>query len=164
MQNSPCRKLLYKSGLGQMLKKAVQGGKCWPLLTEGGGGGPGTPDFGWRNMWTAPNRSFVAPLVCLYYFLFVRLFGALFLRAKSTGTPSDRFDKAWVTFLHLPLGFIVAFPKVINEVWPKLILTEWCKPMDSYVKWCYASGNIRLEMDMDNKDMATVDETCALMI
>ena len=44
-------------------------GKCWRKLTRGGGGvsqmltiadgggrgGPGTPDFGWRNMWTAPN-------------------------------------------------------------------------------------------------------------
>ena len=42
--------------------------KCWRKLTRGGGGvsqmltiadeggrgGPGTPDFGWRNMWTAP--------------------------------------------------------------------------------------------------------------
>ena len=26
-------------------------------IADGGGrGGPGTPDFGWRNMWTAPNE------------------------------------------------------------------------------------------------------------
>ena len=24
------------------------------IADEGGRGGPGTPDFGWRNMWTAP--------------------------------------------------------------------------------------------------------------
>ena len=46
--------------------------KCWRKLTRGGGGvsqmltiadgggrgGPGTPDFGWRNMWTNPKSTF----------------------------------------------------------------------------------------------------------
>ena len=40
------------------ITSAGRGGGVWQMLTiaDGGGrGGPDTPDFGWRNMWTAPN-------------------------------------------------------------------------------------------------------------
>ena len=48
-------------------------GKCWRKLTRGRGG-PGTPEFGWRNMWTAPyslkkkkgNARTLRICACLY--------------------------------------------------------------------------------------------------
>ena len=42
-----------------MLTKADEGGggvsQMLTIADGGGRGGPGTPDFSWRNMWTAPK-------------------------------------------------------------------------------------------------------------
>ena len=44
-----------------MLTKADEGGggvsQMLTIADGGGRGGPGTPDFGWRNMWTAPKSK-----------------------------------------------------------------------------------------------------------
>ena len=81
--------------VGQMLTK-----------TDGGGrGGPGTPDFGWRNMWTAPNR--IALRGCGCWFLIINQHPLDILSLPTSVTVMQRIHYVVI------VGFRITFLVVI---------------------------------------------------